>query len=578
MAVVKHRSVPVHSDVMNNPGSSIHLLSWSCGELWIETTTGSELAPGRNPGPARGVTVNLGRAIHSFSAFSSHALSVAHPDPCLSLVLYTTRRTAIGENETFLSRHGFPLPARALAPRDRGSSARGADDPDIALVDDLETAPASPIIDVSEPFNFTLSRVNQQGQPALRASPIDVEIMHGATVGDLRTIVKKCLRLHPSKLLFRLRGARVALREEQLVWPIRKHITLAVLQQAVAEEDDVACHVDEEEVQQGTADESQESPVRPPSPAPSVASAAAFATVHPPSPRPTPPPADIPAIRLLAQRARAAAGSLITCLDELDAALDSSDVRVGGGASKVVKLPKHTLNEIAVKLVGDDLNGADACTPGRLIQHIIQNDNSVAKAVYQSQTSVQRLTAMAAAFHRAGLEDRASHFRLLASQAVRNASYPADNCASKSCGSNNPGSASTNQKPPKQEVDLAHGQPARGSAQQEDPLPSLLDLQPSGQDPTSTNRKPQKPEVHLTTGHAQNSVDPSTQAIILDLQLRMTCMEAWAGQFEGTEDHNLSQGQSLVATSSPLWTQYRSSVDECTQRVALIEQHVDDLA
>eukprot|EP00971_Amphidinium_carterae_P326712 6457666-Amphidinium_carterae.1 len=96
------------------------------------------------------------------------------------------------------------------------------------LLDDDELQPES--------FGLTVQRVDRHGNPSPRAAQLSLRMMHGSNMHDLRAVVRKCLKLHPRRLLFRDMATRDTLEDGDLVHPVRHNIAVAVVPRALHED------------------------------------------------------------------------------------------------------------------------------------------------------------------------------------------------------------------------------------------------------------------------------------------------------------------------------------------------------
>eukprot|EP00971_Amphidinium_carterae_P085747 1696561-Amphidinium_carterae.1 len=174
--------------------------------------------------------------------------------------------------------------------------------------------------------------------------------MHGSNMHDLRAVVRKCLKLHPRRLMFRDMATRTALEEGDLVHLVRHNLAVAVVPLAAHDEsesceacdDDLASHVPQVE-----GDE--------------VAGQAPALT-----------------LQQMVTQAQELSDQLRATLATLAARVAGEDLHVGGGR-KVVKVSRSSLDDTAIQLICNDISGSDMVIPGRFVQHIIAADAKVAK-------------------------------------------------------------------------------------------------------------------------------------------------------------------------------------------------------
>eukprot|EP00971_Amphidinium_carterae_P096832 1916763-Amphidinium_carterae.1 len=107
MAIVSHNKVDKHIDSVNKPSSTIFLITWATGSLWIGSPSGADFHS-LDQQPPQGTWHSLSRSVFAFPATAQHALHI-NGDRCVkTLVLYTTRREpSLGDSLTLVML-GFP--------------------------------------------------------------------------------------------------------------------------------------------------------------------------------------------------------------------------------------------------------------------------------------------------------------------------------------------------------------------------------------------------------------------------------------------------------------------------------------
>eukprot|EP00971_Amphidinium_carterae_P252853 5019983-Amphidinium_carterae.1 len=103
-----------------------------------------------------------------------------------TLVLYTTKRPPKAADCTTLVRLGFPLPESHLPP--------------VTSQVPLGLEPVHCEEEEEFTFEVVVGRVDMKGAPAHRSTAVEVMVMVGADIGDLREAVRKRLKIHPKKL------------------------------------------------------------------------------------------------------------------------------------------------------------------------------------------------------------------------------------------------------------------------------------------------------------------------------------------------------------------------------------------
>eukprot|EP00971_Amphidinium_carterae_P119065 2358844-Amphidinium_carterae.1 len=97
-------------------------------------------------------------------------------------------------------------------------------------------------------------------------------------------------------------------------------------------------------------------------------------------------------------------------LDELAQEVHKRHPLVGGGRAKHVKVGMATVGGVVTQLFANDLQVVNDAATGRFLDHIVSTDAKLARSAYQAKNRHQRLLALAAACHRAGLSDHELRF------------------------------------------------------------------------------------------------------------------------------------------------------------------------
>eukprot|EP00971_Amphidinium_carterae_P188255 3736793-Amphidinium_carterae.1 len=88
-AIVAHANVKRHVDSMNHPDSFIHMLSWTQGQVWVQTSTGVKQRVRGESGEEDAVRGNehaLNRGVLTIPASSAHEITVEGPSKAKTLV------------------------------------------------------------------------------------------------------------------------------------------------------------------------------------------------------------------------------------------------------------------------------------------------------------------------------------------------------------------------------------------------------------------------------------------------------------------------------------------------------------
>eukprot|EP00971_Amphidinium_carterae_P330713 6463879-Amphidinium_carterae.3 len=506
-AVVVHGSVPPHVDGMNSPESLIHVISGSEGWIWIESITGADA--GISVPDRKGVVLALNRGVISFPASRRHEIKVAEGAMAQSLVLYTTRRVPDDNECHLLRRLGFPL---GIVVPVEPAEAEGLDC-------DRERDGVGPCA-VEECFQMIVHRVSRDGQEAVRAARLDVTMMHGSTFADLRTVVKKCLKVNPDRILFMLRGSLIVPCDEDDLWHVRDKVALAIVPPGTElATDETGCPIVEADVVRER--DEQVAGIETVAAQPTAQVAAAPAVV-------------IDYVRVgafaavagLLDRAQEETQTLQSTLAELRTRVAALECHIGGG-KRVMKVSRAAVEAAAIQAICSDISGIDTVTSGKFIQHIVEADTKAARAITQAAVPAHRLSAFAAACHRAGLPDQSQHFARLAKDAERGA--------------------------------LDGGMSSAGPASSQ-----VADHQATAGQPV----------VHQT-------IVPTVQPLVdvVQLQERLASLEEWSEQFSIRAVVELSRtgarsGAAVDCTAMETQLQeIRTSVAELSSRISVLEQN-----
>eukprot|EP00971_Amphidinium_carterae_P256214 5087039-Amphidinium_carterae.1 len=384
-AIVVHASVRRHVDSMNHPDSLIHMLSWTQGQVWVQTDTGVKKRARGESAEEDAVCGNehaLNRGVVTIPARSAHEITVEGPLKAKTLVLYTTRRPPTSVQQKDLLDLGFPPLAHQKAKR------RSRVQPQ------EESARVVPEVQVLEHdgdgyFTVDVQRVDVLGQPAVRAPVLHVTMAAGAVIRDLREALRRRLKHNPNKLVLLQWHTVVALCEDAAVWPVRDQIALAVRynQDAASANQPLEQQADQQHQDRNVEARPEEAEMHHP------------VQTHPALERAM-------EIARQAQEASEALGSCVRQLSqELHELKNSRQDWYVSGAGRQTRVLKEKLVDAAANSMIEalPLTKQGLLVEHLLVRHIMAADHKATRAVFQATTVAQRYRAFSSALKRAGL-------------------------------------------------------------------------------------------------------------------------------------------------------------------------------
>eukprot|EP00971_Amphidinium_carterae_P328204 6459952-Amphidinium_carterae.3 len=205
VALVSHESIPIHRDVSNQANSDMilipqarHASTW----LWHEVPSGND-AQLLDGVQVYGSWIPYDRP----AAFSSSCAHMLHTETaCGSIVLYKTARFPAREHIADLVLYGFPLSVSELAAMSEPAHA-----PD--LVSDAESCDSAeaeselaPSDNTNEHSGAVVGADSTESIPMRKARrngslrSFLVQLSRGSTVSQARMVLRKMLKLHPTKI------------------------------------------------------------------------------------------------------------------------------------------------------------------------------------------------------------------------------------------------------------------------------------------------------------------------------------------------------------------------------------------
>eukprot|EP00971_Amphidinium_carterae_P191936 3808453-Amphidinium_carterae.1 len=201
IAIVAHGTTPTHRDGTNDPLSDMYVIPCGSGAqswIWIESTTGCAVLPFELR-ELSGSWFPLNRAV-CFAASLAH--KVHSEDSCTSLVLYRTARVPKRVHLNHLAQLGFPLSLTELALMTDDDAVE--EDESAGSVDEQATGTSStdsllwdhtPLL---PPQTERIQMLKFKKDGTLRK--ISLQLGSGSTVLQAIMIIKKFVKLHPTRL------------------------------------------------------------------------------------------------------------------------------------------------------------------------------------------------------------------------------------------------------------------------------------------------------------------------------------------------------------------------------------------
>eukprot|EP00971_Amphidinium_carterae_P090419 1790506-Amphidinium_carterae.1 len=234
IAIVRHGDVACHQDHMNDPGSSMCLIPLAGGEIWIEDAIGGSAVEQDEMGHDRQGTWHAYSRVFLFSAAKRHIVRAA--EGSCTLVLYLTRRKPSVRDAAKLAQFGFVLPLASsrcepgTAPDHHDASAAGSG---AQVADPMEEHTAEVEVMV---HRRAYQRVDERGEDAKHsAPPFGLRVNRNATIAEVRTALRKRLKLSPHRLIVKAFSSALTLLPNVQVFPQHMRVWLEILPRQGAE-------------------------------------------------------------------------------------------------------------------------------------------------------------------------------------------------------------------------------------------------------------------------------------------------------------------------------------------------------
>eukprot|EP00971_Amphidinium_carterae_P209238 4150700-Amphidinium_carterae.3 len=213
---------------MNDPDSLMCILPVAGGEIWLEDAIAGTSVEQDELGRDRQGTWHAYSRVFLFSATKRHIVRAA--EGSCTLVLYLTRRTPSVRDAAKLAQLGFVLPLSASS-SDPGTEPShydaGAASSEAPLADPVDDEEAEVEVMV---HRRAYQRVDERGEDVKHsAPPFGFRVNRNATIAEVRTVLRKRLKLSPHRLILKAFSNAAVLVPDAQVFPQHMRVWLEIL-------------------------------------------------------------------------------------------------------------------------------------------------------------------------------------------------------------------------------------------------------------------------------------------------------------------------------------------------------------